>query len=143
LDRQGQWWNAEFSVLQDAVKDLWERFAQTPFTWQRLRNWLASQGYNRVDAGDMPLAEVRRMLEAELAAKQPAPPAAREVTEPLTDAQQAVYEAIRDLGPIGGKDICKQAGVTMPNLKNRILPGLRKKFTILSKPGAGYYLADS
>ena len=30
LDREGQWWNAQFSVLPNAVKDLWERFALTP-----------------------------------------------------------------------------------------------------------------
>jgi hypothetical protein len=61
---------------------------------------------------------------------------------PLPDSHLAVYEVIRDDGPIQGKDICRQAGVQLGNLKNHILPALRKRYTVLNKPGAGYYLAD-
>ena len=61
---------------------------------------------------------------------------------PLSDAQEAVYEAIRDNGPIQGKDICKLAGVEYPNLRNHLLPALRKVYDIHNKRGAGYYLPD-
>jgi hypothetical protein len=59
----------------------------------------------------------------------------------LIDSQQAVYEAIRDLGPIQGPDICRHAGVELSNLKNKILPALRERFpTLKNKPGAGYFI---
>lgn len=61
-------------------------------------------------------------------------------TKPMIDSHQHVYEVIRDLGPIQGPDICRQAGVELPNLKGKILPALRERFPSLAhKRGAGYF----
>jgi hypothetical protein len=96
LEGKALWYNAEFSLLQDAIQDLWERFAGTPFSCERVCRWLATQGINRVDAREVTLAEVRRMLERELTARQPAPPAVPSATDgPWSKADSPARWAMR------------------------------------------------
>ena len=86
----------------------------------------------------------REQVETELAAwldrQQAERPANRADGEPLIESQQAVYETIRDNGPIQGKEICRLARVERANLKNKIIPALKKKRGVKNLRGAGYYL---
>lgn len=66
----------------------------------------------------------------------------RNTDSELTDAQQRVYELIRDEGPIMGTEICNRTAVSQSGLTSHIIPALKAKKGVKTRLGAGYYLPD-
>jgi len=59
--------------------------------------------------------------------------------EPLTEAQERVFQVIVAEGPIQGSDICKRTGDEQSTLTSHIIPALKKLRGVKNKRGAGYY----
>ena len=79
-------------------------------------------------------------LTAEPPTVQPEQAKAADTNDKLTDAQQQVFELIRDKGPIMGIEIVNKTGVSQSGLTSHIIPALKKKRGVENQPGAGYYL---
>lgn len=62
---------------------------------------------------------------------------------PLTDAQQRVYEVIREDGPIMGTAICNRTGLSQSSLTSHVIPVLKERKGVKNRSGSGYYLPDN
>lgn len=79
-------------------------------------------------------ATVCRWLADAIGTRRPA-----KAREPLTEAQERVFQVIVAEGPIQGSDICQRTGDEQSTLTSHIIPALKKRRGVKNKRGAGYY----
>lgn len=67
-------------------------------------------------------------------------PPTNQADKRLTDAQQRVYEVIRDFGPIMGQGITNKTGIEQSTLTTHIIPVLKERKGVKNRSGSGYYV---
>lgn len=60
--------------------------------------------------------------------------------DPLTDAEQQVYDVIMERGPVQGPEIIRLVGIEQSTLTRHVIPALKTKRGVRNKRSRGYYI---